>query len=200
MVALYAVKHVPFLYFRSVQEGNDPRNSMNNVVSFEGPRGLFADLRSGRVPAFAFIAPNQCNEQHGRGNGGAFCNYDPASDGTQAGTNPALIYRGDVTLRKLVTSIKNSPVWRDGRNAIVVVWDENDFSTAPSTNQVMLIVDTNLRRSRRAEREALHPFLAAQVARGRLRPALPQPRLRQGRRRYVRPVRRPRMVTRSQNN
>ncbi|HYA36753.1 MAG TPA: alkaline phosphatase family protein [Candidatus Methylomirabilis sp.] len=143
VVALYAVKHVPFLYFRSVQEGNDPRNSMNNIVDFEGPRGLFADLRSGRVPAFSFIAPNQCNDQHGRGNGGAFCNYDPASNGTQAGLNPALIFRGDVTMQKLVTSIKSSPAWRDGNNAIVVVWDENDYSTAPNTNQVVLIVDTN---------------------------------------------------------
>jgi hypothetical protein len=143
VVALYAVKHVPFLYFRSVQEGNDPRNSMNNIVDFEGPRGLFADLRSGHVPAFSFIAPNQCNDQHGRGNAGPFCNYDPVGDGTQAGTNPALIYRGDVTVQKLVTSIKSSPAWRDGKNAIVVVWDENDYSTAPNINQVMLIVDTN---------------------------------------------------------
>lgn len=30
-----------------------------------------------------------------------------------------------------------------GKNAIVIVWDENDYSTAPNTNQVMLIVDTN---------------------------------------------------------
>ena len=28
-------------------------------------------------------------------------------------------------------------------SAIVVLWDENDYSTAPNTNQVMLIVDTN---------------------------------------------------------
>jgi hypothetical protein len=143
VVALYAVKHVPFVYFRSVQEGNDPRNSLNNIVDFEGARGLYADLRSGHVPAFSFIVPNQCNDQHGRGNGGAFCNYDPARDGTQAGTNPALIYRGDVTVQKLVTAIKRSPAWREGKNAIVVVWDENDFSTAPNVNQVVLIVDTN---------------------------------------------------------
>ncbi len=29
------------------------------------------------------------------------------------------------------------------RNAIVVLWDENDYGAAPDTNQVMLIVDTN---------------------------------------------------------
>jgi hypothetical protein len=143
VVALYAVKHNPFAYFRSVQEGSNPRNSLKNSVSFEGPRGLFADLRSGHLPSFAFIAPNQCNDQHGRGNAGAFCNYDPSSDGTQASLNPALIYRGDVAVQQLVEAIKSSPAWRVGRNAIILVWDENDYSTAPNTNQVVLIVDTN---------------------------------------------------------
>lgn len=143
IVALYAVKHNPFAYFRDVQEGTDPRNSLKNTVDFEGPHGLFADLANGHVPNFSFIAPNQCNDQHGRGNAGAFCNYDPKSDGSQAGLNPALIQRGDVTVRRLVKSIKSSPAWRQGNNAIVVLWDENDYSTAPNTNQVLLIVDTN---------------------------------------------------------
>jgi phosphatidylinositol-3-phosphatase len=143
VVSLYAVKHNPFAYFRSVQEGINPRNSLANTVGFDGPHGLFADLRSGHVPAFSFIAPNQCNDQHGRGNAGPFCLYDPTDDGTQAGLNPALIYRGDVTVRQLVAAIKASPAWREGRNAIVVLWDENDYSTAPNTNQVPLIVDTS---------------------------------------------------------
>ena len=143
VVALYAAKHNPFVYFRSVQEGHDPRNSLNNVVGFEGPSGLLADLGSGRVPSFSFIAPNQCNDQHGRGNAGAFCNFDPTDNGTQAGLNPALILRGDVTVQRLVTAIKSSEAWREGNNAIVVVWDENDYSLQPNTNQVMLIVDTN---------------------------------------------------------
>ena len=143
IVALYAAKHNPFVYFRSVQEGADPRNGLRNVVDFDGPRGLYADLRSGDVPTFSLIAPNQCNDQHGRGNAGAFCNFDPSDDGTQAGLNPALILRGDVTVQRLVTAIKSSPAWRDGRDDIIVVWDENDYSLAPNTDQVMLIVDTN---------------------------------------------------------
>ncbi|HLH09420.1 MAG TPA: alkaline phosphatase family protein [Terriglobales bacterium] len=146
VVALYAVKHNPFAYFRSVQEGNNPRNSLKNTVGFEGPNGLYADLGSGHVPTFSFIAPNQCDDQHGRGNAGPFCNYDPDpgnTAGTQAGVNPALIYRGDVTVQKIVTAIKHSPAWHDGRNAIVILWDENDYSIAPITNQVMFIVDTN---------------------------------------------------------
>ncbi len=143
VVSLYAAKHDPFVYFRGVQEGNNPRNSLSNIAGFDGPGGLFADLASGDAPTFSFIAPNQCNDQHGRGNAGAFCNFDPSSDGTQAGLNPALIYRGDVSVQKIVTAIKNAPVWNDGRNAIVVLWDENDYSSAPNTNQVVLIVDTN---------------------------------------------------------
>ncbi len=143
IVALYAAKHNPFVYFRSVQEGWDANNSLKNTVDFDGANGLFADLSSGHVPSFSFIAPNQCNDQHGRGNAGPFCNFDPSDNGTQAGLNPALIYLGDVTVQRLVTAIHKSPVWREGRNAIVVVWDENDYSTAPETNQVMLIVDTS---------------------------------------------------------
>jgi phosphatidylinositol-3-phosphatase len=143
VVALYAAKHNPFVYFQSVQEGYVPGNTLGNSVDFEGADGLYADLASGHVPTFSFIAPNQCNDQHGRGNAGAFCNFDPTDNGSQAGLNPALIIRGDVTVRKLVTAIRSSPVWRTGRNAIVVLWDENDYSTAPETNQVPLIIDTN---------------------------------------------------------
>jgi len=57
--------------------------------------------------------------------------------------NPALIDRGDVTLHRIVTAIKSSPAWPNGKNAIVVVWDENDYSLAPNVNQVLAIVDTN---------------------------------------------------------
>lgn len=125
-----------------MQEGTDPNSSLTNIVDFEGSNGLYADLRAGRVPSFSFIAPDQCNDLHGRGNAGPFCNYDPGSDGSQAGLNPALIYRGDVTVKRIVDAIHASPVWRFGNSAIVVLWDENDYSLAPNTNQVMTIVDT----------------------------------------------------------
>ena len=107
---------------------------MENIVGFEGPRGLYADLARGDVPSLAFIAPNQCNDQHGRGNGDAFCAFDPGigtaglTNGTQVGLNPGLILQGDTTIERLVKAIKHSPVWHDGRTAIVIVWDENDYS------------------------------------------------------------------------
>jgi hypothetical protein len=143
LVKLYAAKHNPFVYFRSIQEGTHPGASLHNVVGFEGKGGLFEDLGSGHVPAFSFIVPNQCNDQHGRGNAGPQCDFDPVTDGSQQGLNPVLIYLGDLTLRNIVRAIHNSPVWKDGRNAIVIVWDENDYSFAPNTNQVLAMVETN---------------------------------------------------------
>ena len=143
LLKLYAAKHNPFVYFKSVQDGNNPHNSLANVVGFEGQGGLYDDLASGHVPDLTFIAPNQCNDQHGRGNGGSQCAFDPVTDGSQAGLNPALIYVGDLTLRTLVAAIHRSPAWNRGRNAIVVVWDENDYSFVPNLNQVLLTVDTN---------------------------------------------------------
>lgn len=143
LVDLYAVKHNPFAYFRSVQEGEISGSSLKNVVGFEGAGGLYEDLGSGRVPTYSFIAPNQCNDQHGRGNAGPQCDFDPNDNGTQQGLNPALIYLGDLALRNIVTAIHDSPAWKRGHNAIVVLWDENDYSFSPIQNQVLAIVDTN---------------------------------------------------------
>jgi phosphatidylinositol-3-phosphatase len=151
LIKLYAAKHNPFVYFQSVQEGHDPRNSLKNVVGFSGAHGLYADLASGDVPSLAFIAPNQCNDQHGRDNAGPQCDFDPNDNGTQAGLNPALISLGDQTVQILVEAIHASPAWKDGRSAIVVLWDENDYAPAPITdkvlanfvNRVLFIVETN---------------------------------------------------------
>jgi hypothetical protein len=157
VVQAYAVKHNPFAYFASVQDGDDPKNSLANVTNFDR---LYADLATGHVPDLAFIVPNQCNDQHGRGNADAFCAFDYGQNnsgftyGTQVGLNPGLIQQGDVTIERLVKAIHNSPLWRSGdHSAIVIVWDENDYSGSttvinglfPSQNQnrVVLTVDTN---------------------------------------------------------
>jgi hypothetical protein len=141
VVSLYAVKHNPFVYFRSVQEGGDSRDSLKNVVGFVGPGGLYADLGSGNVPNFSFIAPNQCNDQHGRGNDGPFCNFDAVDNGTQSGLNETNILMGDITVKQIVGAIKQSRAWHEGQNAIVLLWDENDYTATP--NQALLVVDTN---------------------------------------------------------
>jgi hypothetical protein len=142
IVGLYAAKHNPFVYFQSVQDGADASSSLKNVAEFQGDNGLYADLATGNLPNYAFVAPNQCNDQHGRSNAGPFCASDPADQGTLAGLNPALMQQGDSELRNLIGAIHNSPAWRDRRTAIVVVWDENDYSVG-IPNRVAIVVDTN---------------------------------------------------------
>jgi hypothetical protein len=157
VVQAYAVKHNPFAYFKNVQDGYTRDNSLSNVVGFVGPRGLYADLASGDVPTFSFIVPNQCDDQHGRNpkatgeDADMFCAFDPGVDaangstiGTQAGLNPGLIQQGDVTIQRVVEAIKASCVWDEGRNAIIIVWDENDYSgTANDTQGVFLPQNQN---------------------------------------------------------
>ena len=129
---LYAVKHNPFAYFANVQGNVDPTNGLANMVGFGGIKGLYSDLRAGKMPNFSFIAPNQCHDMHGTSNSGALCAYEP---------NPTLIQMGDATVQELVTEITKSDAWSNGKNAIVVLWDENDFSSLP--NKVVAIVETN---------------------------------------------------------
>jgi hypothetical protein len=143
IVQLYAVKHNPFAYFRDIEDSDNPNDSLANAVPYDQIGGLWADLGSGKLPNYSFIVPNQCNDQHGRGNGTAFCNYDPNDNGKRAGLNPALIQLGDQEIQKLVNGIHNSPVWNKGHNAIVVIWDENDYAVQPIINKVVAIVDTN---------------------------------------------------------
>jgi phospholipase C len=90
IVALYAAKHNPFVYFRSVQEGYEPGSDLTNVVDFEGPNSLYSDLRSGSVPRYSFIAPDQCNDQHGRGNSTPYCAFDPNDKRHAGGPQPGL--------------------------------------------------------------------------------------------------------------
>jgi phosphatidylinositol-3-phosphatase len=54
----YAKKHDPFLYYDDV--ANDPARC-RKVVPFTR---LAGDLRAGRLPAYAFISPNLCDDMH----------------------------------------------------------------------------------------------------------------------------------------
>jgi hypothetical protein len=49
--------------------------------------------------------------------------------------------QGDAEVNKIITGIHNSTAWSFGRNAIVLVWDENDYSNA--ANRVVMLVETN---------------------------------------------------------
>jgi phosphatidylinositol-3-phosphatase len=146
---LYAVKHNPFAYFQNIEMGTNPALSFMQVVDFDGDNGLWADLASGHSPAsdprdlkidggpnLWFIVPNQCHDMHGFVSGGTpICSANTAA---QAGF---LMQQGDAEVNKLINAIHASKAWRAGRNAIVLVWDENDFSNA--INRVVMTVETN---------------------------------------------------------
>lgn len=129
MPQLYAVKHNPFAYFANVQEGENPKLSLKQIVGFDA---LYADLAKGDVPDLAFIAPNQCHDQHSRGS---------SEMGTGCSVDQNAIAQGDAGLHTIINAIKASKAWKHGNNVIVVVWDENDYSSLP--NQVVTIVDTS---------------------------------------------------------
>ena len=176
VVHLYASKHNPFVYFQNVQEGTEPGNTLANTVGFENACTAISAPATSRPSRLSFLI--SATTSTGATMAGAFCNFDPTSNGTQAGLNPALIYLGDVTLQRIVTAIKASPAWSNGKNAIVVVWDENDYSLAPNINQVLADRGHQLRFARQKERELLHSLLAAEVDRRRNWAALPEPCLR----------------------
>jgi len=71
------------------------------------------------VPAFSYIVPDQCRDMHGIGNTLAPC-------GGVNDTDDNDVSRGDDETFWLVNGITGSPVWRQGRNAIFVVFDEGN--------------------------------------------------------------------------
>jgi phospholipase C len=112
LTALYASKHSGFMNFVSVQQ--DPKRA-EHIVDFHQ---LDADLASGKLPNFALIVPNQCNEMHGL--------HGPnLPAGCDASEVVSLIRRGDQVAGELVRKIQASAQWRLAENfAIVITFDE----------------------------------------------------------------------------
>ncbi len=128
--SLYTAKHNPFVYFAHIQENPGSVDGLRNVAGFAGINGLYADLGSGKVPDFSFIVPNLCHDMHGLDNSSRLCS-----------NKTTLLQMGDATVKMLVSAIQGSKIWRQGNNAIIVLWDENDYSDTP--NKVAVIIDTN---------------------------------------------------------
>ncbi len=108
-VALYASKHNPFLNFTGTQ------GAIANMVP--GTQ-LTTDLASNKLPDFSLVVPNQCNDMHGTSG---------CTDET------GLISAGDSYVGNTVTAIMSSKAWTQGRDAIVVTWDEDDYSDQGQT-------------------------------------------------------------------
>jgi hypothetical protein len=149
---LYAVKHDPFAYFQNIELGDNDELSVAQVTDFDGPNGLWADLQSGEeFPSFAFIVPNQCHDMHGFVSGGT-----PICSASTPAESAFLMSEGDAEVAKLVNGIKATATWARGRNAIVLVWDENDYSNA--ANRVVMLVETNYAANGRKSSQAYDHF------------------------------------------
>ncbi|MBV8423770.1 MAG: phosphoesterase, partial [Candidatus Eremiobacteraeota bacterium] len=127
---LYASKHNGFVNFTSV------RHDANLADEFVGFERLRADLRSGSVPPFTLVVPNQCNDMHGR-------KASPKTPPDCVDDSAGLVPRGDAVLRGLVAAIQASPIWRSGNTAIVVTWDENDDEGRVSGVQGCCVTDAH---------------------------------------------------------
>ncbi len=106
----YAVRHNPFMYFHSVI---DSPECANRVVRLEE---LETDLKTAATtPAFAFIAPNLCNDGHDA----------PCKTGEPGG-----LVSADAFLRQWVPKILASPAYRDG-GLLVITFDEGETPEVP---------------------------------------------------------------------
>jgi phosphatidylinositol-3-phosphatase len=155
---LYAVKHNPFAYFQNIELGQDDDLSLAQVRDFDGTDGLWADLQFWSVPEshekapnLMVIVPNQCHDMHGFVSGGT-----PICSTKTPAESAFLMSEGDAEVAKLVNGIKASEAWQHGRNAIVLVWDENDFSNA--ANNVVMLVETNYARNGRVSNKPYDHF------------------------------------------
>jgi phospholipase C len=129
-VALYASKHNPFVNF------TDSQGAIANMVP---DTQLATDLADNALPNFSLVVPDQCHDMHGTGG---------------CGDENGLIAAGDTYVGNTVSDIMSSSAWTHGRNAIVVTWDEDDFSDSgapgtgccgadPGGGHVVTIVITN---------------------------------------------------------
>ena len=131
--ALYASKHNPFVLF------DDIRNDPSRLANVKPYTSFATDLQRERTtPDFVWISPNQCHDMHGGvyvqvapdGSDGTPCPYGSAKDDPN---DAALKQKADAFVKTAVTTIMQSPAWHDGRSAIFIVTDENDFTGNPTT-------------------------------------------------------------------
>jgi hypothetical protein len=123
-VKLYAQKHNPFMYFSDINSPGNPR--LNGIVPFEG--NFASDLASGHVPNFVWISPDQCHDMHGVSTSNAALIALPKCGFPDSGLDHGAIQLGDRFLRKTVREITSSSTWNHSRSAIVITWDEDDYS------------------------------------------------------------------------
>ena len=103
---------------------------------------LPADLRSGNVPAFSYVVPDECHDMHGDP---PYC-LDSGNIGDPE--NQRLVAEGDAYLGHLVSEITHASFWAKGNNAIAITYDNGDNAAGccdanPGGGQIATIVITS---------------------------------------------------------
>jgi len=132
---LYVSKHNPIPNFTTSW---NRRDWSRQVPASE----LGADLRSGHVPSFGLIVPDECHDQHGDP---PYC-VDSGTPGDPQ--DQRLVATGDQYLGRTVSSITHARFWARGNNAIAIVYDEGDNSagccgTTPGGGKAATVVITS---------------------------------------------------------
>ncbi|MGH3010093.1 MAG: alkaline phosphatase family protein [Gaiellaceae bacterium] len=104
---LYAVKHNPAAYYTGLRAQCGRWDVPMGTLS----SGLLASaLRRGRLPSFAFVTPNLCDDMH-----------------------DCSIATGDAWLRRWISAIITSESYRSGTTAIFITFDEGSGSNHVAT-------------------------------------------------------------------
>ena len=128
--ALYAAKHTGFTNYATVHAQKD---LVDKLVGFDR---LHDDLRTGNLPAFALIVPNQCHEMHGIDS--------PKAPPACAKGDDELVRTGDSNVHEIMTAIFASPIWKTGNTAVVITWDEDGKADrVPGAPQSCCVVDAH---------------------------------------------------------
>lgn len=105
----YAARHNPAVYYTRLS--NCASRDVPLETASDSP--LLGDFASSsKAPAFAFVTPNLCDDMHGA-----------------TGCPANLTIAGDSWLRKWVTLLTATAVYRQGETAIFIDWDEGGGGT-----------------------------------------------------------------------
>ena len=134
---LYVSKHNAVGQFTT---SDNPRDWAKQVPVEQ----LDRDLASGAVPAFGWVIPDECHDQHGDP---PFCLDSGNPDGgVLAGADPQdqrLVATGDAYLGKLVEKITSADFWARGNNAVAITYDEGDDNGGAGGGQVATVLGTS---------------------------------------------------------
>jgi Phosphoesterase family len=96
-------------------------------------RQLTGDLASGRVANLSYIVPDECHDMHGAP---PWCLDSSSSHSVE---DNWLVATGDTFVGETVNAITSSHLWKNGRNAIVVTFDEGNTAK----ERIVTVVITN---------------------------------------------------------